>query len=64
MLFVFYRHIVPTGLNHIPHNPQYTIMSDIVTKTLHTQFLLKSLRKYYRYDSIIIELIEYVTLSN
>ncbi len=30
------KHIVPTGLKNTTHILQFTIMSDIVPKTLHT----------------------------
>ena len=35
-LLVFYKHSVPTGLKNTTHILQFTIMSDIVPKTLHT----------------------------
>ena len=36
-LLVFYKHSVPTGLKNTTHILQFTIMSDIVPKTLHTR---------------------------
>ena len=35
-LLVFYKHSVPTGLRRSTHILQFTIMSDIVPKTLRT----------------------------
>ena len=35
-LLVFYKHSVPTGLKRSLPILQFTIMSDIVPKTLHT----------------------------
>ena len=37
---VIYKHSVPTGLRRSTHFLQFTIMSDIVPKTLHTRGMI------------------------